>query len=358
MAWLNIEGHDQLVERFRHALAQGRLASTFLFVGPEGIGKRSFALGLAQALLCQTRDERQLDPCGHCPGCAQVLAGTHPDLITLARPAGKSEIPVGLLKGDDTYPVEQSLVFNLAMRPFYGGRKVAILDDADFLNLAGANGLLKTLEEPPPGSVLILISTSADRQLPTIRSRSQIIRFQPLSETIVAGLLLKNRAVNDPAEAQRLAAFSGGSLARAAELAGDPGMWAFRSVLLERLSQHPLRSVVLAQTIIKFVDEAGKEASARRARLRSAIGFTVDFFRQLVRQLARLACDGDAELRSAVERAARQGGWDVESAGEAAERSLEALVHVDRNANLHTAIEAWLDDLLALNSRTTVTTAK
>ncbi len=133
-----------------------------------------------------------LDPCGRCPGCVQVLAGTHPDLIQISRPPGKNDIPVGMLKGDDDYhPVEQSLLFNLALKPFYGGRKVAIVDDADDLNPAGANCLLKTLEEPPPRSVLILLSTSVDRQLPTIRSRAEIVRFKPLAPEIVARLLVQ-----------------------------------------------------------------------------------------------------------------------------------------------------------------------
>src|SRR5262249_60464948 len=99
MSWLNLEGHDEVVAQFRTALAQGRLASTFLFVGPEGIGKRSFALRLAQALLCERRDEKLLDPCGQCSGCVQVLAGKHPDFMSVARPAGKSFIPLGLLDG-------------------------------------------------------------------------------------------------------------------------------------------------------------------------------------------------------------------------------------------------------------------
>src|SRR6185436_3676700 len=105
-------------------------------------------------------------------------------------PVGKSEIPVGLLKGDDNYPVEQSLLRQLSLKPFHGGRKVAILDDADALNPAGANCMLKTLEEPPPRSILILIGTSVERQLPTIRSRAQIVRFAPLSEPIVERLLI------------------------------------------------------------------------------------------------------------------------------------------------------------------------
>src|SRR5262249_51584554 len=197
MSWNRLVGHDEIADRFRRALAEGRFAHTFLFVGPEGIGKRSFALALARALLCQQRAAELLDPCGQCPSCVQALAGTNPDLILVGRPAGKSDIPVGVLKGDDTYPVEQSLLFNLGLRPFYGGRKVAILDDADFLNITGANCLLKTLEEPPPASLLVLISTSAEKQLPTIRSRAQLVRFRPLTEEQVAKLLVGRQTVSD-----------------------------------------------------------------------------------------------------------------------------------------------------------------
>src|SRR5262245_48336282 len=350
MSWQNIEGHDDLVARFRTALAQGRLASTFLFIGPEGIGKRSFALRLAQALLCEARDEKLLDPCGRCPACVQVAASTHPDFLQVARPSGKSFIPLGLLNGDvPDYPAHQSLLFNLALRPFGGRQKVAVIDDADFLNQEGANCLLKTLEEPPPRSLLILIGTSADRQLPTIRSRAQIVRFRPLDEELVARLLIDERIVSDTNEAQRLAAYSSGSLTKATELA-DPQLWAFRKELLSQLTQSPLPSVAVAQMMLKFIEEAGKEAPLRRARLRLAIGFASEFFRQLVRRLAGLSIEGDADLQTMVQHAAQTEVWDVESAAEGAQRCLEAHHHVDRNANQNTAVEAWLDDLASLNA--------
>jgi DNA polymerase-3 subunit delta' len=337
-------GHDEIADRFRCALAEGRLAHTFLFVGPDGIGKRSFAVALAQALLCQQCAAELLDPCGRCPSCVQALAGTNPDLIVVGRPAGKSEIPVGVLKGDDAYPVEQSLLFNLGLRPFYGGRKVAILDDADFLNVAGANCLLKTLEEPPPASVLILISTSADKQLPTIRSRAQIIRFRPLANDDVAKLLVERQIVSDSGEAKKLAVYSGGSLTRASEFA-DSALWDFRREMLKQLGQLILSSMMLAQSTIKFVDDAGKDAPPRRARLRLAIGFSVDFFRELVRRLSGLQPGGDAELIAAVESAAGHGAWNLESAADAVERCLQAAAEVDRNANQHTLIEAWLEEV-------------
>src|SRR5262249_8257102 len=149
----------------------------------------------------------------------------------------------------------------------------------------------------------------------------------------------------DSQQARHLAAFSGGSLSTASELS-DPQLWTFRSALLNQLAETPLPSVVIAQALLKFVDDAGKEAPLRRARFRLAIGLVAEFFRQLVRALAGLAASGDAELAAAVHRAAQSTSWNIESAGEAAQRSLEAINHVDRNANQHTLVEAWLDNLL------------
>jgi DNA polymerase-3 subunit delta' len=87
--WHGIYGHDAIVEQFRRALRRKRLAGSFLFVGPPGVGKRTFALKFAQALLCGTRPEEQLDPCGQCPACVQAAAGTHPDLDVVSKPEGK-----------------------------------------------------------------------------------------------------------------------------------------------------------------------------------------------------------------------------------------------------------------------------
>jgi DNA polymerase III subunit delta' len=348
MARLKIEGHDEVLAQFRSALEQKRLAHTFLFVGPNGVGKRTLALFLAQALLCENRDEKLLDSCGACAACVQLLAGTNPDLLMVSRPAGKSFIPLGLIKGDEPdYPVHNSLLFQLGLRPFGGRRKVGIIDDADFLNQEGANCLLKTLEEPPPRSLLILISTSADRQLPTIRSRAQIVRFRPLSDVLLAKLLVEQHLVASADEAQRLAAFSGGSLQRATEMA-DPQLWTFRSDLLKRLAELPRASTSLGQTVTKFVDEAGKEAPPRRARLRLSLGFAAEFFRQLMRKLSGLDVVVDTDLAQVIQRAASQSVWNADTAGSAAQRTLEAINQVDRNANQSLVVEAWLDELSGL----------
>jgi DNA polymerase-3 subunit delta' len=344
VTWQGILGHDDVVERFRRALARDRLASSFLFVGPEGIGKRTFALKLAQTLLCRTRPEAAMDPCGHCPACLQVLAGSHPDLEVVSKPADKSFLPLELLIGDKDHRLREGLCHTIAMKPFLGGRKVAIIDDADFLNAEGANCLLKTLEEPPPRSVLILIGTSPAKQLPTIRSRCQLIRFRPLAPEEVAELLAAHGLIENRQDAQRLAAHSGGSIRRAMELAA-PEMWQFRSRLHEMLAAPALESVRLAASLQQFVDQAGKEASARRLRIRQVLGFAADFYEQLLRRLVELPQPDDAAPQQRARQVIEHCPADWEAVAACLERCLEGAEQVDRNANLSTLLECWLDDL-------------
>jgi DNA polymerase-3 subunit delta' len=344
MTWHGIHEHDEIVEQFRCSLTRGRLASTFLFVGPEGIGKRAFALKLAQALLCQRVPEERLDPCETCPGCVQVAAATHPDLELVSRQAGRSSLLVEQFIGTLERRGQEGLCHNLARKPLMGTRKVAIIDDADHLEAEGANCLLKILEEPPPRSVLILIGTSADMQLPTIRSRCQIVRFRPLSEATVSELLLEHGLAADEAEAERLARHSEGSLQRAVELS-DSELWEFRGRLLGALARPNIETVRLAQQLTAFVEDAGSEASAKRARARLVLGFAVEFYRQLARQLSGAPRGEDDELQAHVTQAARHGRIDVEHAADCADRTLDALEEIDRNANLSNVLECWIDEV-------------
>jgi DNA polymerase-3 subunit delta' len=344
MSWQGIEGQDAVVERFRRILASGRLASTYLFIGPQGVGKRLFAERLAQVLLCETQPEAALDPCGACPGCQQVLAGAHPDLLIVEKPPDKSAIPVELLIGSGEKRMREGLCHDIGLKSFYGRRKVALIDDADYLNVEGANCLLKTLEEPPPRSLLILIGTSLQRQLPTIRSRAQVIRFAPLTADSVAELLLRQGVVSDRAEALRLAQHAEGSLAQARELA-DPELWQFREELLRFLSKAPLESVAAARRVAAFVDKGGSEAAARRDRLRQIIGFAIDFHRALLRSICGAPLGDDQQLAAAVERFGSSAEVDSDQVCTAIDACLAALGYVDRNVNQATVLEWWLDEL-------------
>lgn len=346
MAWQGIEGHDDVVAKFRAMLAGGRLASTFLFVGPSGVGKRMFAQRLAQTLLCPKRKPVEMDPCGVCDACAQVLAGTHPDLLRVVKPADRSAIPVELIIGPKEKRMQEGLCHDISLKPFMGGRRVAIIEDADDLNEEGANALLKTLEEPPPRSVMILVGTSPDRQLPTIRSRAQLIRFKPLDAALIARLLTEQDLVSDPAEAARIAAQCGGSLTQAIEMA-DPALTRFREELVAQLAGGSFDNVAFAKLLIALVEEAGKEAPPRRARMRQVIGMAIQFYRELLRAMSGAPATEEAAT-SAVARALATGRFDPDNVGQMIERSLDALEHVDRNAHQAALLECWLDDLSQL----------
>jgi DNA polymerase III subunit delta' len=345
---MSIRGHEKIADRFRRALAKGRMASTFLFVGPQGVGKRTFALKLAQTLLCEKVDPEKLAPCGECPSCRQVQSLNHPDLEIITKPADKAFIPLEALIGDAEHRMRAGLCYNIALKPYSGRRKIAIIDDADYLNKEGANCLLKTLEEPPPQSVLILIGASEQRQLPTIRSRCQIVRFQALAESDVADLLVEQGICGDAAMALAAAAHSGGSLDRAA-LWCDESLVEFRSELLRFLSQPQPDQQAAAKLISQFVDEAGKEATAKRQRLRLVISLAEEFYRAMLIATEADQLPPDEQLAKALTSARR---WlTAESPAACLDVCLAAYGHIDANANQATLIEWFIDELVNVQHR-------
>lgn len=334
MSWHSVRGHDRVVESLRNSLAQGRFPHAFLFVGPEGIGKHTFALTLAQALLCERAAAAALDPCQKCPSCLQVKAGNHPDVLEVCRPEDKHELPIKVIRG---------LCLDLGLKPARGGRKVAIVDDADDLNEEAANAFLKTLEEPPENSVLIMIGTSAELQLETIISRCRVVRFDPLPEADLAALLLEQKVATDPAEATRLAKLGEGSVGRARGLA-DPNLDQFRRSLIDELAaSRGFDAPALATRFTEFVKEP-KESVDQRARASLLIGELAQFFRGILWQTAGLTppCP-DPSDRNAVESLAAR--LDPEAVLVLAERCIQADYHIRRKVNLPQVFDALMHDL-------------
>jgi DNA polymerase-3 subunit delta' len=154
-------------------LERKRLASSYIFSGESGIGKKLTALNFAKALNCLgagSGPESPPDSCDRCESCLKINAGSHPDLL-LVSPEDRQ------IKIDEIRLIDAALSF----RPFEGRKKVVIVDDADTMNIASANAFLKTLEEPPEDSVIILISSRPDRLPATIRSRCSRVNFVTLS---------------------------------------------------------------------------------------------------------------------------------------------------------------------------------
>ncbi len=333
MSWERVRGHDALVRAFARAVQRGRLAHAYLFTGPPGVGKRLFAAELAKALLCENPPASRFDSCDRCPACVQIEAGTHPDYFQAGLPPDKHEWPIELMR---------ELLRAFALKPARGKGKVAVLDDADDFNEESANAFLKTLEEPPPRSVLILVGTSPDRQLPTILSRCQVVRFAPLPEAVVADLL-RAQGVDDAALVGRLARLSGGSPGQARALA-DPALWDFRRTFLQKLSTPPVDSVGLAKAWNEFVEEAGKESAAQRQRATLVLRLVIDFLNDALRlQTGGTPLLTEPDDVRALESLAKR--VDVDRTLAILERCLQGDEQIDRRAQLTLILEALTDEL-------------
>ena len=337
MAWQGIEGHDAIAAEFAAAHARGRAAGSYLFIGPAGVGKGTFAKRLAKALTCQAT-RPGLVACDACASCVQAEAGSHPDIDIVQKPEDRATIPLEALIGDADHRMREGLCWRLLLKPALGGRRVAIILDADTLSDEAANCLLKTLEEPPPEAVIILVGTSLERQLPTIRSRCRIVRFRPLAADEVARVLAADQAVGQaaPARLQECAAGAAGSLERA-RLLLDDDLMAFRGQMLRMLGTRPLRGVDLCRDVLALVEAAGKEAPPRRARLRVVLEFALEFFRTALRRDTTGEQPADGALAAAV--SAWQG--DAERAAAGIAHTLDALDGIERNANLTILVDAW-----------------
>jgi DNA polymerase-3 subunit delta' len=201
----DLQGQDTGVEQLRRAWRQGRVPHALLFTGPEGVGKHTAALALAQLLNClQPRED---DACGECLACRKISQGIHPDVRCL-EPEG-AHLKIEQIRED----LQRDAVF----KPLEGQRKVYVLDPAEALTTGAANSLLKILEEPPAAVVLVLISAQPFALLDTVRSRCREVRFFPVPALRLAPWLQAKLGVN-PETAQALARLSGGRPAEALRL--------------------------------------------------------------------------------------------------------------------------------------------
>lgn len=221
MTLAEVQGQPRAVETLRSALRTGAIHHAWLFAGPEGVGKELTAAAFAQALTCPVKPN---EGCGECASCRRIAHRNHPDVLWLMPEA--EQVSRGLAGRSDftgtpsrEIKVEQirSLLERLSLRGLESDRKVAIVASAQEMNDKAQNAFLKTLEEPRPGTTLILISSAPDSLLGTIRSRCSRLNFGPLPKDFIAQRLQQERKL-DPATASLVAVMAGGSLSRALEM--------------------------------------------------------------------------------------------------------------------------------------------
>jgi DNA polymerase-3 subunit delta' len=221
MTLASVVGQPRAIDALQAALRSGSVHHAYLFAGPEGVGKELAAVGLAQALTCP---EKPNEGCGSCSGCTRIAKGAHPDVTWLMPDAqrvergwaGRSDI-TGTPSREIRVEQIRGLLERIALRGLESRRKVAIVVDAHMMNPQAQNAFLKTLEEPPSDTTLILLASAPDRMLPTIRSRCSKVHFGPLPVELVAERLQKEREL-DLQTAELAAVMAGGSLGRALAL--------------------------------------------------------------------------------------------------------------------------------------------
>jgi DNA polymerase-3 subunit delta' len=259
----SIISHAPIVGILRRAVARNRVPQSLIFAGPEGVGKHATAVALAQAVNCPRRTDD--DACGVCPTCVRIAAGRHSDVTMLDR-GGEASIKIRALR--------ERVLDVIAYRPFEAARRVFIIDPADLLTVEAQDALLKTLEEPPPSAILMLVTAYPDTLLATVQSRCRRLRFGLLSEADVARVLV-DHTVTRAADAKRLAAVSGGRVGRALEEAsGD--LDDDRAVVLDVLGAALRPSVPAklkaAAALAKYKSKASdREALARRLAMMASV---------------------------------------------------------------------------------------
>jgi DNA polymerase III subunit delta' len=203
MAFTTLIGNEHNKQILQRLLRRKSLGMALIFAGPDGVGKRQFALTLAKAANCQNPPPNT-DSCDECAVCQRIQSNSYSDVVTV--------------EPDGTYikiAQTRELTNDIQVRPREGKQRFFLLNDADRLREEAANSLLKTLEEPPPTSTIILLTSRPDALLPTIRSRSQRLNFAPLSVSEMEVYLAKTSPRPAP-DTKLLARLTGGRIGQAA----------------------------------------------------------------------------------------------------------------------------------------------
>jgi DNA polymerase-3 subunit delta' len=326
----NILGHEWAVDMLRQHAARGDVRHAYLFCGPPGLGRRTLALRLAQALNC-TKPFAPGVPCGLCRDCKQIDAMQHPDMnIIQALDADNLPKEGGTLKVDQIREVQRSM----SLKPYQSKYRVALFLRFQEANDNAANALLKTLEEAPAHAILLLTADTPEQLLPTIVSRCEILRLRPLPiEAVQADLIY--RGVEEE-RARLLAHISGGRPGYARRLIDDVTLLEKRD---ERLND--LQTLLPAARVEKFsyADKLSKDKDA----MRQTIMIWLSYWRDVLLRVAGaetplINVDRNMEIEFLA------GRLDLSTARRVVSDLENTLEKMDRNVNSRLLAEVLLLD--------------
>jgi DNA polymerase-3 subunit delta' len=330
MSW-DLIGHDWAVKLLKHHIEDRRTRHAYLFIGPESVGKRTLASRFAQALSCE-RAEPLGEICGQCRACRLVSEGTFPDLEVLAP--------------DPTIQVDEvrALQHRLALAPYEGPWRIALLENFHKASISASNAMLKTLEEPPDQVVLLVTALAQELLLPTVVSRCEVIPLRGVSLSTITRAL-EDREV-DSDRAQMLASLSEGRPGRAIRWESDPDLFERRLEALDQLRDAIGMDIGGRFALVDRIVGRGKIAVQRR-RVRTTLETWLSIWRDLLYQGYQAEVrsrnpDQLAEFESVAQPVAPADRYGVVKA------ISTTLATVDSNANLRLAMEALMLDLPAV----------
>lgn len=362
----DVHHQDRAQRLIQRALFAQRLPHAYIFHGPDGVGKELFAERLAAIMLCEDRrpldaaeSDAPIDACGACRSCKLAAAGNHPDLHVVHRhlnvhhPDSEVRKRKAIDLGVDV--IRHFVIDPCGVKPAMGRAKVFIVREADGVSPGAQNALLKTLEEPPPTTHLILLAASADRFLPTTRSRCQLIGFGSLPRDYIARRLAEIRSDLADSDTALYAALADGSLGAAVQFA-EQNIRAVNEQAVNLQLDLTRRSaldaaaafVEMAKGLSKWYcerDVALTDTAAQRQGLSLVLGLAANAYRDAL----HLACGATDALVN---------GWArdrlavmAESIGaESLAEMIPAIAHAEwtlgRNVNTQLAVESLMFNLV------------
>jgi DNA polymerase-3 subunit delta' len=323
MPFSSLVGNERIKKLLRRAVAEGRVGQGLIFAGQRGVGKHQFALALAQAVNCQ--NPRDGDACGDCLSCRKISSSEHPDVHTIS-PDGQF-IKIGQMR---------EMSEEAQYRPYEGRRRVYIIDNAERLREEAANSILKTLEEPPESSLILLVTSKPYALLETIRSRCQMLSFAPLTSDELEAHLKAN--FKRPLEETRmLARLARGSIGRTLEI--DLGVYREKRATMLEL----IETLAITRDMVKLLSAAehlGRklEKDEFENHLDVLMVLLADLFHLKLGEPADSLTNSDIAAR--LERTAE--AVRLEQITEWVDRVEQVLQSMTRNVNRQLAMEAML----------------
>jgi DNA polymerase III subunit delta' len=277
---------DRAVDVFQHALKNGRLGHAYIFAGEDGVGRHLTAKALAKALLCESPiagEDDFVDSCGHCRSCVLFDSNSHPDYKDIYKELSEYLSDSSKRKKNPSelsiHVIREFVVDIVGSKPQMAKKCVYVITEAEKMNAAAQNAMLKTLEEPPGYCLIILLCTRTDKLLPTILSRSQVLRFGPVEEDIIINRLAEESV--GEVEARFWARFTSGSLGQSlmyAKMSSHCDCYAIKCELVDRLASMRLadsidiaewmiaKNAEIADALSEQMDVVSKSDIKRRAQ--------------------------------------------------------------------------------------------